>query len=174
MKSSPHMEVSGTAPSQGHQANPSNPSQCFLSSKSPFWSLHSPNRTVLRLADNNKGSEGTCLLQNLLIMDLQALFPHAFKPFCKIRLARSPFDLFAWPHSVEPVSGPLRRMFGLNRSLCAEWCAVVSAARDGKLTHRYRTVSAESRCVRAGVAGRHVAWPNTIWLRCRSMKVGKV
>jgi hypothetical protein len=58
-------------------------------------------------------------------MGLQALFPHVVKPFCKIRLARSPFDLLAWPHSVESVSGLLRRMFGLNRSICA--CSMIDS-----------------------------------------------
>ncbi len=42
-------------------------------------------------------------------MTLQALFRNFVKPFRKIFLARSPFDLRAWRHSVEPVSGLLRR-----------------------------------------------------------------
>jgi hypothetical protein len=42
-------------------------------------------------------------------MTLQALFGNFVKPFRKIFLARSPFDLRAWRHSVEPVSGLLRR-----------------------------------------------------------------
>jgi hypothetical protein len=42
-------------------------------------------------------------------MTLQALFCNFVQPFRKIFLARSSVDLRAWPHSVEPVSGLLRR-----------------------------------------------------------------